>query len=71
MNVSCEYCGRDQPAENLRLIACGAPLPAPEPATSLPTSEQGVTLKEGLAAASAVGGLLFALLDFFVLYRAG
>lgn len=72
MNVICEYCGREQPAENLRCIGCGAPLPAPEPvpmrvtvvesapepASPLPTAELGDTLKEGLAAAGAVVGSL-------------
>ena len=31
MNVTCEYCGRAQPAENRRCISCGAPLPAAQP----------------------------------------
>ena len=31
MNISCEYCGREQPTDNLRCISCGAPLPVPEP----------------------------------------
>lgn len=83
MNVSFEYCGREQPAENLRCIACSALLPAPAPtrvtliesvpesATPLPTSELDGTLKGGLDATGAVGRLLFALLGFYFLNRAG
>ena len=72
MNVTCEYCGREQPDISAHCIACGAPLPVPEPApmrvtvvestpepaSPLPTPELGDTLKEGLAAAGAVVGSL-------------
>ena len=72
MNVTCEYCGRDQPAEYHRCIGCGAPLPVPRseplrvslvdtPSESIPTPstpEIGSTLQEGLKTVGAMAGSL-------------
>jgi hypothetical protein len=72
MNVTCEYCGRDQPAEHLRCIGCGAPLPIPRseplrvsvvdsPSGTIPSpaaSSVGDTLQEGLKTVGALAGTL-------------
>ncbi|MEL7590920.1 MAG: hypothetical protein AAGU17_06455 [Anaerolineaceae bacterium] len=72
MNVTCEYCGRDQPAEHLRCIGCGAPLPIPrsEPLrVSVVDTPPGTIPTPATPELGAIGGLLFALLGFFVMYR--
>lgn len=71
MDVACEYCGRDQPADNRRCVSCGAPLPVPQtpplrvsvvndaaPIPTPPTPGVGDTLQDGLKTVGALAGSL-------------